>query len=140
MVRKAPVKRAPKHPKVERVLVRNLHHIEGFSEKRVRWLRDKILREGIWKQPLALDDRHGLVLDGQHRMEVAVELGLKWVPAVRFRYATLHIWSLRPAYEFDWKEVERRALRGAVYPYKTVKHEFPFSLPPCEYSIGALKR
>src|SRR5690606_24861175 len=91
--------------KVELVDVSALKHIEGFSKKRVEWLREKILREGAWVKPLALDDAHHLVLDGQHRMEVARALGLRRVPAVRYRYEDVKVWSLRPKYAFDWQVV-----------------------------------
>ena len=126
--------------RIEFVKVSELKHIEGFSPKRVAWLREKIRREALWKVPLVLDDRHGLVMDGQHRMEVAVAEGLSVVPAVRFRYADVEIWSLRPKqYQFDWQEVERRALLNDIYPYKTVKHRFPATLPTCSISIDELK-
>lgn len=124
---------------IEFVAVSELKHIEGFSQKRVAWLREKILGEAMWTAPLVIDDRHALVMDGQHRMEVALAEGLRVVPAVRFRYADVEIWSLRPkAYQFDWKEVERRALVDDIYPYKTVKHRFPATLPTCSISIDEL--
>ncbi len=111
---------------IERVPVDRLRHIEGFSKKRVDWLVEKILAEGIWTKPIALDGEHDLVLDGQHRMETAKRLGLKWVPAVRYHYADIEVWSLRPdKHQFDWRLVTERALAGNPYPYKTVKHRFP---------------
>jgi hypothetical protein len=125
---------------VELVDPARLRHIEGFSARRVRWLRDKVVKEGRWIKPIALDDQHGLVLDGQHRMEVALQLGLRRVPAVRFRYADVEVWSLRPKYEFTWQEVVARSLTGDIYPYKTVKHRFPDDLPACDFSIEDLAR
>jgi L-serine kinase (ADP) len=125
--------------KIEMVPVASLKHIEGFSIKRVQWLTSKITDEGIWNKPIALDDMHCLVLDGQHRMEVAKVLELKRIPAVRFSYATLQVWSLRPEkYEFTWEEVVKRALQGDTYPYKTVKHEFPKPFPLCRFDLGDL--
>jgi hypothetical protein len=117
-----------------------LRHIEGFSARRARWLQDKIVAEGRWNKPLALDDTHNLVLDGQHRMEVALALGLRRVPVVRFPYADVEVWSLRPKYVFTWETVVERALAGDIYPYKTVKHRFPAELPPCDIALKELKR
>lgn len=110
---------------LHRVPVERLRHIEGHSRKRVDWLVEKILAEGLWTKPVALDDTHDLVLDGQHRMESAKRLGLKWVPAVRYVYAELDVWSLRPKHSVDWRQVTERALADKPYPYKTVKHRFP---------------
>lgn len=122
------------------VPVVKLKHIEGFSKRRAAWLKKKILREGVWDKPVALDDKHGLVMDGQHRMEVALALGLKKIPAVKYRYRDVEIWSLRPKkYQFDWKQVVARALSGDIYPYKTVKHRFPVPLPSCHFEIDELR-
>lgn len=115
-----------------------LRHIEGWSVRRVKWLREKILAEGRWTKPLALDDTHNLVLDGQHRLEVALELGLKRIPAVRFAYAEVTVWSLRPKYSFTWEGVVGRVIAGEPYPYKTVKHRFPEALPACDVSLEEL--
>ena len=112
-------------PKIHRLPVERLRHIEGFSKRRVEWLMGKMLKEGVWTKPVAVDDAHDLVLDGQHRMEAAKRLGLKWVPAIRYVYADVEVWSLRPQHEFDWKQVTERALADKPYPYKTVKHRFP---------------
>ena len=125
---------------VELVAVERLRHIEGFSKRRVEWLARKILDEGVWTRPVALDADHGLVLDGQHRMEAAKVLGLQRVPAVRYSYADVEVWSLRPNHEFDWKRVTERALAGMPYPYKTVKHRFPAGgLPVTAIALEALR-
>lgn len=130
-----------KNVTIEKVLVEGLRHIEGYSSKRVRWLTRKIQKEGVWKIPIALDEQYDLVLDGQHRMEVAKELGLKWVPAVRYNYASIKISSLRANYSFDWEIVTERALAGNIYPYKTVKHFFPDGgLPECHFELVELLR
>jgi hypothetical protein len=117
---------------------KRLRHIEGFSARRVSWLRKKVTSEGHWIKPIALDDKHNLVLDGQHRMEVALALGLKRVPAVKYAYAKVEVWSLRPKYSFTWKDVVARALEGDIYPYKTVKHRFPDDLPECDFPLSEL--
>lgn len=125
--------------KIELIDPKHLRHIEGFSAKRVEWLRGKITSEGRWIKPVALEDEHGLVLDGQHRMEVALTLGLRRIPAVRYAYAEVEVWSLRPQYVFDWQTVVERALEGAIYPYKTVKHRFPVDVPACDVSLEELQ-
>ncbi|MEM9642372.1 MAG: hypothetical protein AAGA19_12825 [Pseudomonadota bacterium] len=116
----------------------DLRHIEGFSQKRADWLREKILHEGVWTKPLALDREHGLVLDGQHRMEVAQALGLARVPVVKFDYATVPMRSLRDNHQFTWQDVVARALSGDIFPYKTVKHDFVDPLPKVRIELSEL--
>jgi hypothetical protein len=124
--------------KVVMIDPKKLRHIEGFSVRRVEWLRAKVVSQGRWTKPIALDNRYNLVLDGQHRMEVALALGLRRVPVVRFSYAEVEVWSLRPSYSFTWKDVVRHAIGGQVYPYKTVKHRFPSAIPACDFSLEEL--
>lgn len=123
---------------IEFVETRLLVHIEGHSMKRVEWLCKKILTDGVWNKPLALDMTHNLVLDGQHRMEVALKLGFKRVPVVRYNYEDVSLRSLRGNHSFDWKMVTERALRGDIYPYKTVKHDFWVPLPECSFTLKDL--
>ena len=126
--------------KIELVPIDRLRHIEGFSKRRVKWLVQKIIAEGVWSKPVAIDADHDLVLDGQHRMEAAKILNLARVPAVRYPYADVEVWSLRPNHQFDWKRVTERALANEPYPYKTVKHRFPDGgLPPCSIDLETLR-
>lgn len=125
---------------IEFVPVERLRHIEGFSKRRVEWLTRKIVDEGLWTKPVALDAHHDLVLDGQHRMEAARTLGLRRIPAVRYAYSDVEVWSLRPNHAFDWQRVTERALAGQPYPYKTVKHAFPDGgLPACAIALESLR-
>ena len=41
---------------IEFVPVERLRHIEGFSKRRVEWLTRKIVDEGLWTKPVALDE------------------------------------------------------------------------------------
>ena len=111
---------------IEFVEVATLRHIEGHSRRRVTWLAKKIQTEMVWTKPVVLDRVHHLVMDGQHRMEVARLLGLAVVPALLFDYAEVDVWSLRPDhYTVSAAEITARALSGDIYPYKTAKHRFP---------------
>lgn len=123
---------------IEMCATERLKHIEGYSNRRVDWLLSKVLAEGVWTKPLALDSEHSLVLDGQHRMEVARRLQLACVPVVRFDYSMVSLRSLRPKYKFDWRAVTENALMENIYPYKTVKHDFRDTLPVCAFSLKEL--
>jgi hypothetical protein len=104
-----------------------LKHIEAFSEKRVSNIKQKMLDSGIWQKPISIDQEHLLILDGQHRYEVALALGLKYIPCEFFDFNDdeLLVWSLRKEYEVSKQLVIERALSGNIYPYKTAKHKFP---------------
>ena len=114
-----------------------LKHIESFSKKRVTWLKKKVLDEKMWTRPICIDP-HGLVMDGQHRMEVSKELGLKRVPVVIFDYTDVEIFSLRKNHEVSIELIRNRVAENNVYPYKTVKHKFPVEIADCNISLDSL--
>ena len=116
-----------------------LRAIEGHSKKRVKWLREKILSEGVWRRPLAVEKNHHLVLDGMHRLEVARSLNLATVPCLLFSYNEVEVWSLRKKYEVSREAVIQRVLRGDIYPYKTAKHGFPRPIEMCSFQLEELK-
>ncbi|MCK4752345.1 MAG: ParB N-terminal domain-containing protein [Planctomycetes bacterium] len=90
-------------------------------------MKRKMLENGIWEKPICIEENHFLILDGQHRYEVASELGLKYIPCEFFDYndESLLVWSLRKECAVSKHQVIERALRGDIYPYKTAKHKFP---------------
>ncbi len=115
-----------------------LKHIEGHDEARVDALLRKVEREGVWTKPLYIERDHHLVLDGQHRLEVALRLGLARVPVQRFGYPEVAVWTLRKQEQVDVATVIRRANAGQLYPYKTVKHKFPGVIDACQIPLTEL--
>lgn len=103
-----------------------LKHIEGFSEKRVANMKRKMLESGVWERPICIEKNHFLILDGQHRFEVASRLNLKYIPCEFFDYndESVIVWSLRKECVVTKELVIERALSGNIYPYKTAKHKF----------------
>ena len=51
-----------------------LKHIEDFSEKRASNMKEKMVQSGVWEKPICIEKNHFLILDGQHRFEVAKKL------------------------------------------------------------------
>ena len=117
-----------------------LKHIEGFGKKRVKWLKDKIVKEGLWTVPLKIEKNLNLVMDGQHRMEVAKELKLNAVPCLVYCYEEVKVWSLRKNYIVNADSIIKRVLGDNIYPYKTAKHAFPDSSNKrCRFTLEELK-
>ena len=124
-------------PDVTLLDVAGLKHIEEFDPARAAWLERKICIEGVWTAPLAVSREHGLVMDGQHRLEAALRLGLKRVPALLYDYAAISVYSLRPGHRVTVEEIIARALARNPYPYKTAKHVLPLS-PGCRIPLSEL--
>ncbi len=123
---------------IQLVEVSELSHVEGFSQKRVEWLMEKITDEEIWNLPICIDREFGIVMDGQHRMEVAKSLGLSLIPAIKFSHSEVDFWSLRNNHEVSLEKILDNHNSGDIYPYKTVKYGFPFPIPDCSISLEEL--
>ncbi len=126
--------------RIKLIKVKLLKHIEGFSKKRVQWLKNKICEEGYWTRPVCIGKNHYLVMDGQHRLEVAKELNLEYIPCLLFDYYEVEVWSLRDNHKVTPQLVIERALKEELYPYKTVKHRFPKPIENCNYKLGFLNK
>ncbi len=117
-----------------------LRHIEDFSEKRVRNMKEKMIQKGIWEKPICIEKNHFLILDGQHRVQVAKALNLKYIPCVLFNYKDerVEVWSLRKDYFVSKEKVIERVLEENIYPYKTAKHKFPAKIQKCMIPLEKL--
>jgi len=112
--------------------------IEGYIEDRKKMLFNKIKEECIWTKPLIVDCDNYMIMDGHHRFEVAKELKLTKIPVILVSYDDIEIWSLRNSEEVSPRLVKERALASDLYPNKTVKHHFPFTISDCYISLKEL--
>lgn len=102
------------------------------------FLAHTILREQLWRVPVALE-RHSLaVMDGHHRLEAARRLKLAFVPCLLLDYAQVEVSATRQGYVVTPQEILRRATSGELYPPKTTRHNFPAPLPSCNISLSLL--
>lgn len=113
--------------------------IEDYDKNRVLNLKKKIESEKIWNSPLIIEKNNMLILDGHHRFETSKLLNLKKVPAILIEYKKVKVWSLRKNFKLNKREVIKNAKESKIYPYKTVKHKFPFKVPELNIKIGDLK-
>ena len=108
-----------------------------FNDMRI----DRLLRNLLGNIPQGLIEKNlNLVMDGQHRMEVAKELKLNAVPCLVYCYEEVKVWSLRKNYIVNADSIIKRVLGDNIYPYKTAKHAFPDSSNKrCRFTLEELK-
>ncbi len=108
-----------------------LNPIEDFDSNRVDWLQEKIKKEDIWTIPIAIAQEHNLVMDGHHRLQVALKLNLKKIPCFIYTYRNIEPYSLRKEEEVSSKIIIENFLKSKIFPYKTAKHNLnsPFFEP-----------
>jgi hypothetical protein len=102
-------------------------------------LADTILREQLWRIPIALERNSLAVMDGHHRVEAARMLRLKYIPCLLLDYDQVQVSASRQSYVVTPQEIVRRAKAGELYPPKTTHHRFPSPLPTCNISLLLLQ-
>lgn len=102
-----------------------LNPIEDYSEDRVNWLLKKIKSEYEWRVPISVAIEHNLIMDGHHRLESSIRLGLKRVPCFIFSYKDIKTYSLRQGIKVSSEDIIQNFRLSKIYPYKTAKHELP---------------
>ena len=103
-------------------------------------MKEKMLKKEIWEQPICIEKKYWLILDGHHRYNVAKQLGIKYIPCELFDYndTNLLVWSLRKDLEVTKEFVIDRAISNNIYPYKTAKHKFPYTPKKCMLPLNIL--
>lgn len=103
-------------------------HVDPVNVKR---LSEAIIRAGHWLEPIIVESSKGIVMDGNHRLNAALQLGLKRVPCIQLDYADPRVcvrhWQTGQAFEVS--RIYSTIARGETLPYKTTRHLFDPALP-----------
>ena len=99
-----------------------------------------------WKAyvlPLVVDKNTGVILDGHHRHQVALRLGLKSLPCVQVDYqgddsVELDVWPNCGRESITKEEVVQAGLQGGLFQPKTSRHRLSDHLPPISVSLTRL--
>lgn len=111
---------------------------EKTSQKRFERLLKKIYTEGTFSEPIVVDAKTNVILDGHHRHLVARALGITEVPCLCIDYAvdaSVTVYPRRKGVSVSKSEVIKHGVAGELYPYKTTRHAFSESLPCCEPQV-----
>lgn len=82
---------------------------------------------GGFRFPVLIDGNTLTILDGHHRVEAAIKLGLKFIPVFPVDYykdEDVMVFPRRKEFRITKKSVVSRALKGILYPPKTTRHVF----------------
>lgn len=111
-------------PRVSMLRVSELRAHELTQRERVEELKRSILREGVIRRPILVDERTLIVIDGHHRLQAIKELGFELIPAVLVDYRSdeICVEPWREGCEISKEEVIRAGLTGKPLPPKTSRH------------------
>jgi hypothetical protein len=119
----------------------SLRASEQVLDERVQALAARIWREGRWLAPLPIDEDSGVVMDGNHRLQAARQLGLRRLPCVALSYADPRVavtcWTT--GLPFDPRQVFATLARGALLRPKSTRHRFDPPLPATRFELELLR-
>lgn len=108
--------------------LRKLKVHEKVSQKRLAEVKKMIITARFFTEPIIVEKKHLVILDGHHRVKLLKEIGCKKIPAFLVNYANqkIKVKSRRPNFIVNKNSVINRALSDRLYPAKTSRHFIPW--------------
>ena len=129
---------------VEVVPIAWLRPHEQVKPRNVDTLHEMTLRWSAYTKPLLVDRESGTILDGHHRHQVGIRIGLSRLPVIKVDYLEdesieLDIWPASTLESLTKQQVIDMALSENVFPPKTSRHRFSDHLPPIAVPLDLLR-
>ena len=107
---------------------------EEIKSKKVVKLFEMTKKWGAQRKPVVIDSSTGVILDGHHRHEVAVQLNLEKIAVIKVDYLDDEKIKVESRNQnlplvISKSEVIKMGLSEQDYPAKTTKHIFDFEVP-----------
>ena len=117
---------------------------EEVKPRNVDTLHEMTLRWSAYTKPLLVDRITGTILDGHHRYQVGLRIGLSRLPVIKVDYLEddgieLDIWPGSDLQSLTKQEVIDMALSNKVFPPKTSRHRFSDHMPPIAVPLDLLR-
>lgn len=124
------------------VSVSILRRHEQHEIATVTSLCETIKKTGFWSKPIIVERDDFIILDGHHRYEAALRLGLTRVPCalVTYKNANIEVSPWRESESIDHEAVRRAALTGKLMPIKTSRHSFKTPIEEERIPLANLKQ
>lgn len=112
--------------KISLVNIDKLKNHEMVCLKRLKQVKDNLLVKGYIKNPVVVDQKNNIILDGHHRVAALKQLGAKKAPAFLVNYQDKNIKVTLRRKEFLFKDIKQAVidycLEGKIFPSKTTRH------------------
>lgn len=121
--------------------IASLRRTEHHNPQRAARLALKITEEGKWTVPLWVESSENLIMDGHHRLEAAIQLGLSRVPCTLLTYQMpdLSVMSWDGNLPFAIEDIMAAGRSNDLLPYKTTRHALAYPLPDASYDLDELR-
>jgi len=124
-------------PKMALLPIDDLKPHEKGSPVYLELLKQEILRDGVLKYPIIVDEKTHVILDGMHRWLALKSLGYQLIPVIltnAFQNPRIRV-GRRRVHRYMWdfegeipiEEVISAGLNGRLMKPRSTRHFFPFS-------------
>ncbi|MGO7172159.1 hypothetical protein AB9F47_34435 [Rhizobium leguminosarum] len=113
---------------------------EETDPQRVEEVREQILTAGRWTVPIMVEKDALFVMDGHHRLAVALQLGLNVIPSVLLDYQTVQVEAWRAGETITPEIIFDIVRRCRKFPIKTTRHIFRGEFPACNLPLEELRQ
>lgn len=113
---------------------------EQVDEDRLERLAREIASDRVLREPVLVDGRSLVILDGHHRVQVLRSLGCTLIPVYLVDYGSpaVQVRSWREGVRVDKDIVLQRGLSQTPFPPRTSRHTLSVTLPPRPVSLSWL--
>lgn len=114
-------------PKVILIDIEILKPHEKIIESHLKEIMEQIQNDGFINNPIIVDRKTLIILDGHHRYNAAKKLGLSKVPAclVDYNSERITVMAFRSGEKITKDKVRIAGLSGKLFKPKTSKHFIP---------------
>jgi len=129
---------------IELVELAQLRPHEHTLPERVETMTDKLQRNDFFHKPILIDRRTMTILDGHHRHQASLRLGLLRVPAICLDYLVderiaVEPWRPEELPSLAKQTVLASAQTGRLMKPKSSKHTVAFGLPALAVPLTELR-
>ena len=116
---------------------------EEIKQKKLSKLIDLVKKRGGFYEPILVDRETKILLDGHHRYNTALHLGLNLIPGIEVDYLEdesiqVEPWPGKEEVEITKQSVLSMAKSGNLFPPKTSKHSISTEYPKQLFSLEEL--
>lgn len=114
--------------KITNIKISKIKEHEAVDKKHLKIIKKTIIDSGVFKEPIIIDKKTLVVLDGHHRLNSCRDLGFEKIPSIMVDYLAnkrIKVISRRNNIFINKKKVIEMGISGKVFPNKTTKHFIP---------------
>lgn len=126
---------------VRLVELSRLRRTERHNPQRASRLAMSIAAEDKWTNPIWIESGELLIMDGHHRLEAAILLGLARLPCALLSYhiPELSVVRWNGNTQFPIADIIAAGRTQSLLPYKTTRHTLTCAAPDVSYDLADLR-